>query len=173
MHTLSAAELVLEPLGERHAALMWPLLSDAGLYVHLDELPPASLDALQQRYRRWEAHRISPDGQEHWLNWVMRVQDQAVGWLQATVQQGGTAWVAYVVGTAHQGQGLARRGVQLLLDHLRRDHRCTRALAQVEVANGPSIALLQALGFAPLAIAPHALTPTERVYERRLESPHA
>ncbi|MCA0176682.1 MAG: GNAT family N-acetyltransferase [Proteobacteria bacterium] len=173
MHTLSAAGLVLEPLCERHAALMWPLLSDARLHIHLDESAPASLDALQQRYRRWEAHRVSPDGQAHWLNWVMRVQDHAVGWLQATVQQDGSAWVAYVVGTAHQGQGLARRGVQALLDHLRRDHRCTRALAQVEAANGPSIALLQALGFEPMAVAPHPLTPTERVYERRLESPHA
>lgn len=172
MHTLSAAELVLEPLGERHAALMWPLLSDARLYVHLDESPPASLDALQQRYRRWEAHRVSPDGQERWLNWVMFVQGQAVGWLQATVQPDGAAWVAYVVGTAHQGQGLARRGVQRLLEHLRRDHGCTRALAQVEVANHPSIALLHALGFAPMAVAPHALAPTERVYERRWATHH-
>lgn len=44
---------------------------------------------------------------EQWLNWVVRVDGAAVGYVQATVHDGIRAAVAWVIGAQCQGHGYA------------------------------------------------------------------
>lgn len=103
---LRTARLDLEPLTVEHAGEMVGVLADPALYVVTGGEPP-SLDDLRERYRRQTAG-ASPDGSETWHNWVMRLRStgEAVGFVQATVT-GDVAELAWVVGTAYQGQGYA------------------------------------------------------------------
>jgi [ribosomal protein S5]-alanine N-acetyltransferase len=164
MTPLAAGALRLEPLRQPHAAALYPLLADPALYVYMDHGPPASEQALADVYTRLET-RQSPDGTEQWLNWVVQAADgQALGFVQATVFGQQQAWVAYVLGRAHWGQGHARLSVAAMLAHLQGEHGVRQCLACVERANARSLRLLQNLGFevadARTAQA-HALTPTE------------
>ena len=167
MQRLEAPGLVLEPLLAGHAREMFALLQDRRLYRHLDEEPPESLEWLKARYARLESRR-SADGRQSWLNWVIRGDDgTAMGYVQATVE-GEAAWVAYVLGSAFQGRGLATHAMAAMLSHLASSHGVTRFLAVVEEANGPSIRLLGRLGFRPASEAerPRHLSATERLYLR-------
>ena len=70
-----------------------------------------------------------------------------LGYVQATVLDDGSAWVAYLLGSAHQGRGHATRATAAMLAHLESEYGATRLLANVEAENLPSIRLLQRLGF--------------------------
>jgi RimJ/RimL family protein N-acetyltransferase len=79
---------------------------------------------------------------------VVRVPGRPpLGYVQATVLDNGSAWVAYLLGSAHQGRGHATRATAAMLTHLESEHGTSRLLANVEVENLPSIRLLQRLGF--------------------------
>jgi RimJ/RimL family protein N-acetyltransferase len=103
--------LDLEPLVEAHAAELAPLLDDTRLHEFIGGAP-LSAAALAARYARLAARR-SPDGDQFWGNWVMRLRDTgaAVGTVQATLPAGGPtagpAEVAWVVAAGAQGRGYA------------------------------------------------------------------
>lgn len=170
-----APRIRLEALGPHHAEEMFPVLADPLIYRHLDHGPPASVAALRALYTRLAAGR-SPDGRERWLNWLVRCVDDGApaGYVQATVVPDRCAWVAYVFAPRHWGRGLATEAMHDLLARLARDHPVPVLLATAEVANTRSAALLARLGFerAPAGDAGNeALTPTERLYRRRLDRP--
>jgi RimJ/RimL family protein N-acetyltransferase len=171
MDSLQTRRLRLVPLARAHAPAMFELLRDPALYRHLDESPPVSAQALAERYGRLEARR-SPDGRQHWLNWVLLPLegDAPLGYVQATVEPTERrAWVAYVLGSAHQGKGHAREAVGEMLQHLRSHWDVACCLATVEAANERSIRLLQALGFraaTPAEAAGHGLSASERLFLR-------
>jgi len=169
MRTLQADGLVLEPLTAAHAEAMFALLSDPTLYRYIDEAPPADAESLRARYARLE-RRESADGRQRWLNWVVRVPGRPpLGYVQATVLDNGSAWVAYLLGSAHQGRGHATRATAAMLTHLESEHGTSRLLANVEVENLPSIRLLQRLGFRAATAADAARykpTASERIFVR-------
>lgn len=169
MQSLATEGLLLEPLVAGHAEAMFPLLSDAALYRWIDEAPPADVARLRARYARLET-RTSADGRQHWLNWVVRRPGQPpLGYLQATVLEDGSAWVAYLLGSAHQGQGIATRATATMLAHLEEAYGATCLLANVEAENAPSIRLLQRLGFRAATAeeaARHEPTASERIFVR-------
>ncbi len=132
-----------------HADEMARLLDDPALHRFIGG-EPASAVALHERYTR-QVVGHSPDGSQRWLNWVVRRRDagQAVGTTQATVtasvtEQGETvtAEVAWVIGTAAQGQGYATeaartmtawlrtQGVHQVVAHVHPDHRASQAVAR-------------------------------------------
>lgn len=156
-----------EPIAEAHAAELFAALGDEQLYAFIPDRPPASEEALRERYRRL-ARGHSPDGRQRWLNWVIRDDGVAVGTLQATVD-GRTAHVAYVVFTAHQGRGHATRALRWLLDWLTQAG-VDRARATVDARNAPSIALLERAGFSLEHTGPSEDTPgaTDHRYARSL-----
>ena len=166
MDTLTTDRLVLEPLTRDHAAAMYEVLSDPELYDYLDYGPPPSLDHLRGVYEQLEA-RVSPDGSELWLNWVVRPGEGApVGFVQATVA-GDEAWVAYVLARGSWGNGYAGEATQAVIDHLRSACGVTRFLATTEAENGRSIRLLERLGFRTATEAEsreHELSATERLF---------
>ena len=169
MRTLQADGLVLEPLTAAHAEAMFALLSDPALYRYIDEAPPADADSLRARYARLE-RRESADGRQRWLNWVVCVPGRPpLGYVQATVLDNGSAWVAYLLGSAHQGRGHATRATAAMLAHLESEHGTSRLLANVEAENLPSIRLLQRLGFRAATAAEaarHEPTASERIFVR-------
>jgi RimJ/RimL family protein N-acetyltransferase len=166
MDILTTDRLVLEPLTRDHAAAMYEVLSDPELYAYLDFGPPPSLDDLRGVYERLEA-RVSPDGSELWLNWVVRPREGApVGFVQATVA-GGEAWVAYVLARGSWGNGYAGEATQGVIDHLRAACGVTRFLARTEEENGRSTRLLERLGFRTATEAEtreHELSASERLF---------
>ncbi|HKO67308.1 MAG TPA: hypothetical protein VJU53_05840, partial [Burkholderiaceae bacterium] len=77
MQTLVTPALTLEPLLASHAEEMFEVLSDEAIYQYLDYEAPVSADHLRTVYQRLEARR-SPDGQQVWLNWVIRPLNRAL-----------------------------------------------------------------------------------------------
>ena len=179
---LRAGGLRLEPLTAAHAEEMFAVLSDPALHEYMDGAPPALLEALRERYARLES-RLSPDGNEHWLNWVVRLADgRAIGLVQATVRDPAgdappagpsagprTAWVAYVIAREHGGRGHGTAAVAAMLEFLASACEVGHLLAQVETANARSIRLLARLGFRAATsdeASAHELSETERLYVR-------
>ena len=169
MQTIVTPTLTLEPLLASHAEEMFKLLSDPAIYRYLDYTAPASADDLRGIYQRWEA-RQSPDASEAWLNWVIRLRDQALaGYVQATVKSNRSAYVAYILASRYWGHGYARLAVEAMLEHLASAYEVDRYLATVEVGNQRSIRLLERLGFRPVAsqdLAAERLSATERMFIR-------
>jgi RimJ/RimL family protein N-acetyltransferase len=169
-----APGMALEPLTADHASELFPVVADPSLYEYLDYGPPASAEALAALYRKLQAGR-SPDGSEIWLNWAIRIASgQAIGYVQATVLESRSAWVAYVLGRDWWGQGRARSAMNSVLQHLAAEYGCMHFLASIEAANRRSIALVRALGFQPAAQGHSALaglTATERLFVLERQAP--
>src|SRR5687767_16038082 len=100
-------ESTLEPLGPQHAEAMYAVMADAALYRHLDYGPPASAEYLRELYARLA--RGAPEGSgQVWINWAILEDGVPVGYVQSTVVPAKReAWIAYVLGTKHQGRGHA------------------------------------------------------------------
>jgi RimJ/RimL family protein N-acetyltransferase len=144
---LETQRLTLEPLAVAHAAELAPLLADARLYEHIGGEPPTR-DDLHHRFARQSRGR-SPDGQADWLNWVVRDRrsNEPLGTMQATVAAG-TAHLAWLTGTAHQGQGTATEAAQAVVEDLRA-RGITRFAANIGRKNKASEALARRIGLSP------------------------
>ena len=133
----------LDPLRVADAAEMADVLADPGLYEVIGGGPP-TLDELTERYRRQVVGR-SADGRESWLNWVVRVDGTAVGYVQATVVEGDRAAVAWVIGAPWQGRGYATEAGRQLLALLP-GHGVTRIEAHIAPGHAPSERVAAQLG---------------------------
>jgi RimJ/RimL family protein N-acetyltransferase len=161
--------ITLEPRRAGHADELFTLLSDPALYTWLDQAAPDSVAQLRAQFARSEGGR-SPDGREQWLNWVVRAANgQALGMVQATVAQDLDTNIAYTVGRAFWGQGVARAAVTQMLDRVTADWPTACFVVRAERDNLRSVRLAQRLGFEP-ASAPrlqrYELTPTEVLLTR-------
>ncbi|GAA3112479.1 MULTISPECIES: GNAT family N-acetyltransferase [Nonomuraea] len=112
MDAIETSRLTLVPLRPEHASEMAGVLADPALHAFTGGAPLNAVE-LRARYERLAA---GPPG---WRNWVIRLraEDCLVGYVQATVE-GRTAEVAWVVGTAWQGRGLAREAAVALVERL-------------------------------------------------------
>jgi RimJ/RimL family protein N-acetyltransferase len=148
LRRLSTRRLLLEPQVAAHAARMFTLLQDPAIYRYENEAPP-SLEWLEERFRRLETRR-SADGNEQWLNWVVRLRGSSlIGFVQATLRQDRSAAIAYVFGSAHWGRGYASEAVSAMLDELLAYYGVTSFAAVLKRDNLRSVRLLDRLGFAP------------------------
>ena len=137
----------LEPQAAIHAEEMFAILSDPALYEYENE-PPPSVDWLRARFERLES-RLSADGTEQWLNWVIRLANgELAGYVQATVRADGSAAIAYVLASRCWGRGLASRAVQAMMRELMEHHQVRRFSAVFKRENKRSMRLLERLGFA-------------------------
>ena len=146
--SLFTRRLSLEPLRSEHAALLYTALQDPRLYTYIPDDPPMSLEALQDRYRRWE-RRASPDGRELWLNWAARLRERSewIGTFQATITENRQALLAYMIFSPYQRQGLAREECQRVIEHLVDEYGVRVVAAEIDTRNAGSIALVRSLGF--------------------------
>ena len=153
MRALEHARLRLEPQVEGHAAEMFAVLSDPAIYEH-ENAPPCSVAWLADRYRKLES-RVSPDGTERWLNWVVRLPTgELAGYVQATVHASGRAAIAYELNSRYWGRGIASAAVERMIAELAAAYGVETLGAVLKQANARSRRLLERLGFAP---APEAL----------------
>jgi RimJ/RimL family protein N-acetyltransferase len=117
--------LDLEPLQPGHAAELEPALNDASLHRFIGGTP-VGVRELTARYERL-AGRRSPDGDQLWGNWVLRVRrtGTAIGTVQATLPadgpEAGPAEVAWVVVPPAQGHGYAKEAASSLTARLTAD----------------------------------------------------
>jgi ribosomal-protein-alanine N-acetyltransferase len=146
--TLHGVRLTLEPLTAGHALALFPLLADSELWLYADDRQPESVEALRERYRRWETRR-SPDGRQLWLNWAVMVTGDGIGgFVQATVPIGtGTAEIAYVIAKRFWSLGLGTEAVRVMLAFLQCTLRVETVTATVDDRNAASLRLLQKLRF--------------------------
>lgn len=155
IQAVTAPRLVLEPQRAEHAAAMFELLGDPALYEY-ENAPPASLAALRERYRQLES-RVSPDGAELWLNWVLQLADGSlIGYVQATLRPQGRAAIAYELGSAHWGRGLASEAVLAMVQELVQHYQVRHLFAVHKRQNLRSHRLLLRLGFTPCSAEEHA-----------------
>ena len=147
MRTLENFVLRLEPQHQSHATEMFVVLSDPAIYAFEND-PPPSVEFLQMRFARLES-AISPDGQEHWLNWVIRLpSSELIGYVQATVSvPGQAAAIAYILHSRYWGRGLASAAVVLMIDELVERYGVTRLNAILKSRNDRSRRLLERMGF--------------------------
>ena len=97
---------------------MFPVLSDADLYKFTGGKPPDDMETLENWFTALES-RLSPDGSEHWLTWVVQLtqSDTPIGYVQATVR-GPSAEISWLIGTRWQANGYASDAVTSLLSLL-------------------------------------------------------
>jgi [ribosomal protein S5]-alanine N-acetyltransferase len=138
--------LRIEPLVPAHAPHFYDALRDAGLYTFIDDEPPASLEALVQRYTHFAR---GGRGGEVWRNWVafLRGTGEPVGTLQATIHPERRALIAYAVLPRLWRRGLGVEAVQWMLDEIRDRDGVTRAEALIDTRNVASVALIERVGF--------------------------
>ncbi|MFJ9027328.1 GNAT family N-acetyltransferase [Streptomyces sp. NPDC102274] len=160
---IDTERLTLLPLRIAYAEEMAAVLSDPALYAYTGGAPP-TVEELRSRYARQVAG--SPDPEVVWCNWMIGIRQEAqegrrsaessvessveffagslVGYVQATIGPDGdgrTAEIAWVVGTAWQGRGIATeaarglvrwlkgQGVRSLVAHVHPDHGASAAVA--------------------------------------------
>jgi len=170
MRAIVADGLTLEPQRAAHAEEMFALLSDPAIYEY-ERKPPASLDWLRERFARLES-RLSPDGREQWLNWVIRLASgELAGYVQATVTENGRAGIAYELASRYWGRGVARRAVDAMAAELAAHYRVHTLVAVLKRANGRSRRLLERLGFSPLSAEDASLGADEIALQRRIAAP--
>ncbi|HYR35310.1 MAG TPA: GNAT family N-acetyltransferase [Burkholderiales bacterium] len=148
MQAIKTGRLSLEPQVAAHAEEMFAILSDPAIYEH-ENAPPCSLEWLRERYTRLESRR-SADGEQQWLNWVIRLPGgELIGYVQATVFPGGRAAIAYELASRYWGRGLAREACQAMLAALAAEYGVRSAHAVFKRTNTRSSRLLDRLGFTP------------------------
>jgi RimJ/RimL family protein N-acetyltransferase len=142
----------LEPQIAEHAEEMYVVLGDPAIYAHENE-PPPSVEWLRRRFRALET-RLSPDGTERWLNWVVRLpSSELIGYVQATVYPNRRAAIAYVLNSRYWGKGLATAAVERMVAELVSGYDVETLSAVLKRTNRRSMRLLERLGF---SIAPEA-----------------
>ncbi len=146
MRALVGDGVTLEPQVAAHAAELFAAIGDPALYLYIDQAAPASEAALGERLGKLES-RLSPDGIEHWLNWVVRnASGEVVGYVQATVYPTHEAEIAYVLGKTHWRRGYAYAACRAMIDELQMSYGVTCLIATLDPQNAASLALLEKLG---------------------------
>ena len=143
---IETERLILEPINESHAAEMTALLAHPDLHTYVPSDPP-ELEKLKSRYKYWES-RISPEGDELWLNWVgcLKSNGKLVGHFQAGVKTSLEASIAYTIGKDFQRQGLAYEGLANILELLFKKINAKSVKAWIDTRNLASINLVKKLG---------------------------
>lgn len=91
---------------------------------------------------------VVPDGQEQWLNWVIRLPtSELIGYVQATVRFNGRAAIAYELSSAYWGRGVASQAVQTMIVELVERYQVRNLSAVFKRENQRSMRLLERLGF--------------------------
>jgi [ribosomal protein S5]-alanine N-acetyltransferase len=160
MRAIETGSLTLEPQCAAHAKEMFVILSDPAIYEYENE-PPPSREWLCARFRKLET-RHSGNGQEQWLNWVIRLPTSVlIGYVQATIRPDGRAAIAYVLSSAYWGRGFARQAVNAMLSELADHYGVCSFFAVLKRENLRSIRLLERLCFSLASPGQHVMYQVE------------
>jgi RimJ/RimL family protein N-acetyltransferase len=127
---------------------MFIVLSDPAIY-EFENQAPVSVEWLRNRFAKLES-RLSPDGQQRWLNWVIRLpKGELIGYVQATIFPDDRADLAVVLASAYWGQGLAKCAVKTMMDELITAFQVQHFTVVLKERNFRSRRLWESLGFRP------------------------
>ena len=147
MRTLRTAICTLEPQLVEHSHEMFAVLSDPAIY-EFENARPASEEWLAERFARLETRGLK-NGQEHWLNWVIRLPGaELAGYVQATLLPKHAAYVAYELASKFWRRGIGRDAVSAMESELINEYDVHTLVAVLKARNFRSSALLSSLGFA-------------------------
>ena len=140
--------LRLEPVRADLAPVVFELWEDASIYRYVPEEPPPSVEWLTERYRRLET-RQSTAGDQAWVQWAVRLAAEPtyVGRVEATVEAGRPAVLAWMFGPAFWRQGFGTEATTRVLEHLATAWGVTEAYVEIDERNVASLALAGRLGF--------------------------
>jgi RimJ/RimL family protein N-acetyltransferase len=148
---ITTERLRLTPLRPEDADEMVEVLGDERLHEYIGGRP-AGRDELRRRYAALAEG--SPDPDEAWLNWIVRLRSDGrpVGTVQATLtgEDGRFGAVAWVIGLAWQGRGFASESAAALVGRLRR-HGVTTVVAHVHPDHRASAVVAERAGLRPTA----------------------
>jgi RimJ/RimL family protein N-acetyltransferase len=118
---IETERLRLSPLVPDDADALFPVLDDERLHAFTGGRPD-TIEELHARLAAWASER-SPDGQEAWLNWLVRSADdrRIVGTMQATVERDHgdlRAAVAWTISSAEQGRGIGSEAARAIVGWL-------------------------------------------------------
>ena len=148
MRTLQSPRCTLEPQVVAHANEMFAVLCDPAIY-EFEGVPPPSVEALAGGYARRES-RLSPDGTQQWLNWVVRLPTgELTGYVQATGLASGASYVGYEFASRFWRQGLGTAAIRTMLDELASAYAVHTFVAVLKARNFRSMGLLTRLAFEP------------------------
>jgi RimJ/RimL family protein N-acetyltransferase len=139
--------LRLEPLTVRDTDVLFPVLGDPALHVFTGGEPRTRAE-LEAWITAVEPGR-SPDGTQSWCNWLVVVIEtgSVAGTVQATVE-GDVASLAWVMGTASQGQGYAQEAAAAMAAWLA-EQGVTRLRATIHPNHAASGSVAGSLGMQP------------------------
>lgn len=145
--SIETSRLHLEPIAPADVDELFPLLDDQGLHTFIGG-EPKTRDELES-WLVFVAPGRSPSGAEIWCNWIVRSRedDRAVGTVQATVV-GDEASLAWVIGTAWQGRGLAKEAAAAVAAWVRA-RGVTTLRAAIHPQHDASAAVARSLDLAP------------------------
>lgn len=151
-----------EPLSASHADAMYPLLKNEQIYTYLPEEPPNSVEELRSRYKFLAAGK-SPDGAEHWLNWILflRRTGEPIGFFQATVRPPHCSF-AYVLNPAFWRHGYATEASIAIITQLFQRFGLASVRTEINMRNAASIALAKRIG---LKFVRHEAEEEDDIYE--------
>jgi len=76
-----------------------------------------------------------------------------------------TQSIGYAVGTAHRGQGLARRALAAVVEYAHASLDLPEIILEIEADNDASVAVARAAGFVPVDAEPETVTDKGRSYD--------
>jgi RimJ/RimL family protein N-acetyltransferase len=147
---LESSRLILEPQIEAHAARIRDDLLDDRLYEFVPQDPPTTKEAFEALVKRfaWLSRRLSTDGTEAWLNWVVRdcLSGEYVGTVQGTVQADLNCLIAYQTFPRFWRRAYAKESCARVVRHLFEDYSARSVGALIDTRNIASIKLVESLG---------------------------
>lgn len=162
---LQGPRVALTPLAVTDAEVMVEVLADPELYRFTGDAPP-TLAELTARYER-QVSGPPADSRTRWLNWIVRYEGRPVGYVQATVQEqpgAELAELAWVIGTAAQGRGLAAEAAGLMADWIA-GQGVPRLVASIQSGHRASERVAERIGLTLTGVTDEE---GERVWERNL-----
>jgi ribosomal-protein-alanine N-acetyltransferase len=149
---IKSERLTLEPILTSHAEEMVELLSDPELYTFVPQEPP-ELNKLIKTYDFW-SKRISPEGNEIWLNWAARLTETGVviGHFQAGIKEGTESNLGYTVGKQYQRNGFASEALRAILSFLNGEMDLKSIKAWIDTRNIASVKLVEKLGMTQIGV---------------------
>jgi len=145
---LNSARLVLEPRCAAHAGAMFAGLQDEAVFQWISMKRPASVETLRADYQRLES-RLSPDGSEAWLAWVViePVHAGVIGQIDVCIDgQSVCTNFGYYFFPAFWGCGYASEATTVVVQHLLA-LGIGRMVATVTAGNIASERVLEKAGF--------------------------
>ena len=166
--------LQIEPMGLHHSTPLFHALDYESIYEFIPNQRPTDADEVTARINRVLAGP-SVESDEIWLNFVVLLDGEIIGRLEATLVN---SWVeiAYLFDPTFSGQGYATGGTLWLIDHIFQNHPVADIWATTDPNNLKSIQLLLRCGFKSESLPEHGIRsydPGDAVFRLRRSPDHS